>query len=166
MQQFQVPQFIEVEDKIFGPLTTKQFFYLLGGGGLTFLIWFFVNNYFFTIILAAPIIALAAALAFLKVNGRPFIDLVSNFFTYVLKPRLYLWQKSKEPNLTADELEKPARTGLIIPKANQNKLSDLAWSLDVMQNVRKKEEEKKTNQADYPYEDSMRKFQSISLKKN
>ncbi|TSC80302.1 MAG: hypothetical protein G01um101429_152 [Parcubacteria group bacterium Gr01-1014_29] len=33
MQQFQVPQFIEVEDKIFGPLTTKQFFYLLGGGG-------------------------------------------------------------------------------------------------------------------------------------
>ena len=135
MQQFQVPQFIEVEDKIFGPLTTKQFFYLLGGGGLTFLIWFWVENYFLTIILAAPIIALAAALAFLKINGRPFIDLVSNFFTYVLKPRLYLWQKSNEPKQTIEGVEKPARAGLIIPKVTQSKLNDLAWSLDVMQNI-------------------------------
>jgi hypothetical protein len=31
---YQVPQFIEIEDKIFGPLTLKQFIYLAGGVGL------------------------------------------------------------------------------------------------------------------------------------
>jgi len=35
--QYQVPQFIEIEDKIFGPLTLKQFLYLAGGGGLCLL---------------------------------------------------------------------------------------------------------------------------------
>ena len=37
--QFQVPQFIEVEDKIFGPLTFKQFVYVLGGAGACYLLW-------------------------------------------------------------------------------------------------------------------------------
>ena len=37
--RFQVPQFIDIEDKIFGPLTFKQFVYLAGGGGLAFLIY-------------------------------------------------------------------------------------------------------------------------------
>lgn len=135
MQQFQVPQFIEVEDKIFGPLTTKQFFYLLGGGGLTFLIWFFLDNYFFTLILAAPIIALSVALAFMKINGRPFIDLLSNSVVYILKPRLYLWQKSKKEKQALPENDKPARTGLVVPKITKSKLNDLAWSLDVMRNI-------------------------------
>ena len=142
MQQFQVPQFIEVEDKIFGPLTTKQFFYLLGGGGLTFLIWFFLNNYnyFFTVLLAAPIIALSAALAFIKVNGRPFIDLLSHSVTYLFKPRIYLWKKSEAKKQKAEQGDSLMRTGLIIPKVTKSKLNDLAWSLDVMQNIRDKEE--------------------------
>ena len=32
---FSVPQFIDVEDKIIGPLTLKQFIYLAGGAGLS-----------------------------------------------------------------------------------------------------------------------------------
>ncbi len=142
MQQFQVPQFIEVEDKIFGPLTTKQFFYLLGGGGLTFLIWFFLENYFFTLLLAAPVIALSAALAFLKVNGRPFIDLVSHSAAYLLKPRIYLWKKTQAEKQKGKQNDNLIRTGLIVPKITTSKLNDLAWSLDVMQNIRDKEEQK------------------------
>lgn len=142
MQQFQVPQFIEVEDKIFGPLTTKQFFYLLGGGGLTFLIWLFVQNTFIATILSAPIVALAAALAFLQINGRPFIDLVANSVLYIIKPRLYLWRKSQKEKAEV-EAEKQIRAGLIIPKASQSKLNDLAWSLDVMTHIQRKEEKSK-----------------------
>ncbi|TSC73470.1 MAG: hypothetical protein G01um101470_76 [Parcubacteria group bacterium Gr01-1014_70] len=165
MQQFQVPQFIEVEDKIFGPLTTKQFFYLLGGGGLTFLIWFFVENYFITGLLAAPIIALAAALAFIKVNGRPFIDLLSNAVLYITKPRLYLWQKSKKPAPQARISDTKVRTGLIVPKVTQSKLSDLTWSLEIMQNVsRKKEEEDSPQRAQTREQDILGKFQNITIK--
>ena len=36
--QFQVPQFIEIEDKIIGPFTVKQFIYLVGGAGMDFII--------------------------------------------------------------------------------------------------------------------------------
>lgn len=166
MQQFQVPQFIEVEDKIFGPLTTKQFFYLLGGGGISFLVWFFIENRILSIILATPFVGLAAALAFMKVNGRPFIDVLANSFTYIRKPRLYLWQKSKElkPMNTTDFSPSSVRAGLIIPKVTQSKLNDLAWSLDIMRNVRK-EEEKKQLPPQRKQQDILEKFQSIQFGK-
>ena len=38
--RFEVPQFIEIEDKIFGPFTWKQFVYLAGGVGLAAVIFF------------------------------------------------------------------------------------------------------------------------------
>jgi len=134
MQQFQVPQFIDVEDKIFGPLTTKQFFYLLGGGGLSFLFWFFFKFYIF-IVLAAPVVALAVSLAFLKVNGRPFIDLVANYLSYVTKPRLFLWKKSKK-KLTASEVGAHINNTQV-PKVTKNKLNDLAWSLGINKSIKR-----------------------------
>jgi hypothetical protein len=71
--QFQVPQFIEVEDRIFGPLTFKQFVYLAGGLGAGYLLYRVLP-----FIVAAPlimaIVGFAAALAFIKFNGRPFIS--------------------------------------------------------------------------------------------
>jgi len=54
--RFQVPQFIEVEDKIFGPLTLKQFIYLAGAGGVVFVLWR-VFPIFVAIIIAAPPLA-------------------------------------------------------------------------------------------------------------
>ena len=59
--QFQVPQFIEIEDKIFGPLTAKQFFYILGGGAIIFLLYVFFE-FWLLIVLGAPVVALAGAL--------------------------------------------------------------------------------------------------------
>jgi hypothetical protein len=58
MKQFHVPQFIEVEDKIFGPLTLKQFLYVIGGAGIVFIMYAFLRNFlpFFLILLfAAPL---------------------------------------------------------------------------------------------------------------
>ena len=133
MQQFQVPQFIEVEDKIFGPLTTKQFFYLLGGGGLCFLLWFTFKS-FLAIFLIIPIAALALALAFLKINGRPFIYVMASFISYSLAPKRFLWQKVKKPITRAVEPGKPTPS---MPKLTENKLSDLAWALDITEKVKR-----------------------------
>ena len=41
--QFNVPQFIDIEDKIIGPLTLKQFLFLVAGAGLLFVLWLFLN---------------------------------------------------------------------------------------------------------------------------
>lgn len=90
--QFQVPQFIDIEDKIIGPLTLKQFLYMAGGLMILAFLWLYLKLGLF-IIVAIPIVLLSLALAFYKINGRPFIYFLGAFITYLTKPRLYLWKK-------------------------------------------------------------------------
>ena len=77
--EYQVPQFIEVEDKIIGPLTLKQFIYVAGAGGLC-VVFFVYLPIIIALLLSAPVAALAAALAFYKVNGKPFIEVLEAGF--------------------------------------------------------------------------------------
>lgn len=130
--RFQVPQFIEVESKIIGPFTLKQFFYLAGGGGMVFLLKAFLPFFLF-VILALPVAAIALALAFYKVNNQPFIKFLENAFKHMIGTKLYLWKKT-EPEKQKDLKEaKQAQTQpqLYVPKLTQNRLNDLAWSLDI-----------------------------------
>lgn len=93
--QFNVPQFIEIEDKIIGPLTLKQFFYLTAGAVLVILMWYFLKFWLF-LILALPIAALSTALAFVKINGRPFVLFLASMLGYFMKPKIYVWKKKNE----------------------------------------------------------------------
>jgi hypothetical protein len=93
--QFKVPQFIEIEDKIIGPLTLKQFLYLLAGAGLLFILWFFLTLGAFLLV-AIPVGLISLALAFYKPQGRPFISLIGSLISYLSKPRLYLWRKEEK----------------------------------------------------------------------
>ena len=43
LMRFSVPQFIDVEDKIFGPLTLKQGIYRVGAVGAAYLIYCFFD---------------------------------------------------------------------------------------------------------------------------
>jgi hypothetical protein len=93
--RFKVPQFIDVEDKLFGNLTLKQFIYLAGGGGLAYLSFRFIPG-FLAIIIGAALALFGVALAFYKMNDRPFILTLEAMFKYIIKPRLYLWKKKEE----------------------------------------------------------------------
>ena len=128
--QYQVPQFIDVEDKIFGPLTIRQFFYLLGGAAFIFILYAFVQLWA-VIILGVPIAAFSLALAFLKIDGIPFIKVVSNAFNFTTGKRLYLWKKSPPSSARAPEGAAPKTPSAPAPKLSERKLQDLAWSLDV-----------------------------------
>lgn len=132
--RFQVPQFTEVEDKIFGPLTFKQFVYLVGGaGGLVLL--YFLLPLFLAIIVGIPVAALALALAFYKVNNQPFIKIVQNALVYFSSSKLFLWQK-REPKKKAEQPEEKAKESpLYSPKLTKGKLNDLAWSLDIKEKL-------------------------------
>ncbi len=131
--EYQVPQFIEVEDKIFGPLTLKQFIYLAGGAGLCVVLLLYLP-FFFGVLLAIPVAALSLALAFYKINGKSFVEMMEYGFNYLIGKRLYLWKKVKEPVVPAAT---PAETlggaPAIAPKEglSRRKLEDLAWALDV-----------------------------------
>lgn len=130
MAQYQVPQFIEIEDKIFGPLTLKQFIYLAGGAGIM-LVFFSLLPLWLMVILSIPVAAFSIALAFYQVNGRPFIHVLENAFTYTLGTKLYLWmqRESKNQGTTMPVAEKPS--ALAVPKLSQSRLRDLSWSLNI-----------------------------------
>lgn len=133
--QFQVPQFIEVEDKIIGPFTFKQFVFMAGGAGMAYVLWRLLP-FFISVPLIAGVIALAAALAFFQVNGRPFILALENGFYYFLHPKLYLWNNATKTKAAAREVQAVKQTNdVYIPKLTDSRLHELAWSLDIKERV-------------------------------
>lgn len=137
MQRFQVPQFIEVEDKLFGPLTLKQFIYILGGAAITFLLWVSLPI-FLTVILGAPVMAFSLGLAFFKINGDPLISVLSHGLQYFSRARLYLWRQERKRKHPKKELAvgQTDKNHFLLPKTKQGSLADLAWSLDVQKNIK------------------------------
>lgn len=91
--RFEVPQFIEIEDKIFGPFTWKQFIYLAGGVGFAVVLLLTTNILIF-IFVGLPIGGLALALAFYQVNNRSFAGFLESIVKYFTNAKLYLWKKS------------------------------------------------------------------------
>lgn len=128
--EYQVPQFIEVEDKIFGPLTLKQFIFLAGGIGLSVVLVLYLPT-LLGILLAIPVMALSSALAFYKLNNKDFTDILGAGLSFYTKDRLYLWKKEpkKESSMPAPApAAPPAREKLGL---DSGKLKELAWSLDI-----------------------------------
>lgn len=134
--RFQIPQFIDVEDKIFGPFTLKQFIYLAGGASASVVCVIFLGM-FFGLLIASPIVILALALAFYKVNNRPFVFVMESAFRYFMKDKLYIWQK-KEEKESEEKTGDKKYSSLVVPNLSQSKLKDMNWELD----VKKKEDEK------------------------
>ncbi len=100
MNQFVVPQFIDVEDKIFGPITTRQFVILLSAS-LTLFIAFKLADTMLFIFLLALIGGSALVLAFVKINGQPFHYFILNIFQTIHRPSRRIWRKE----YTKTELE-------------------------------------------------------------
>ena len=92
--RFEVPQFIEIEDKIFGPLTWRQFLYLGGGVGAA-VVMFLRLPFVLFVVLGVPLAMLAVALAFYPVNSRPFSYFLEAVMSYLSGHRLYLWRKEE-----------------------------------------------------------------------
>jgi hypothetical protein len=142
MRQYQVPQFITVEDKILGPLTLKQSSFLGVAAVLIFLARIFFQPAVFWPI-AIIVGGFAAGLAFLKINGQPFWMVAKNALMYFIKPRVYIWKQIK-PEKTLKKPEEVMAEAKItsIPKISESKLSDLAWSLDIKQELEQTREDK------------------------
>ncbi len=133
--QFQVPQFIEVEDKIFGPFTFKQFVYIAGGLGLSYLVWRLLPH-----LIAAPLLigvmGFAVALAFMQYNGRPFMIALETSFFYLVHTKLYLWNNKTKKRMN-DSRQNPTlpQENLYVPKLSDSRLHELAWSLDIKERI-------------------------------
>jgi len=110
MQQFVVPQFIDVEDKIFGPITVRQFLILLAAGLLIFISYKLADFTLF-VILTILFGGTAMIFGFVRINGQNFHYVILNIIQTLRHPALRIWRKdySKKElnylrNLEPDEI--------------------------------------------------------------
>jgi hypothetical protein len=132
--QFKVPQFIDVEDKLFGPFSFRQFAYILGGAGISFVIYKLLPLWI-GIFLIVPVIGLSGLLVFYKINEKPFIFYLQAGINYLVSKKLFIWkQRLVKPE---DKEEEPAAVPMVsvIPMTTESKLKDLSWNLDVKDNL-------------------------------
>jgi len=102
--RFTVPQFIEHEVKIIGPLTFKQFFFFFLAGGACFILYFLLPFSYF-IITALLFGGGAIVLAFLKIGGRPLPTILGNFLKFSMSPKIFIWRKVETPIMVFKKAE-------------------------------------------------------------
>lgn len=128
--QFIVPQFIDVETKIIGPISVRQFIILLICGGIIFLLykvfsfWIFATG-------SVGVLALGSLIAFVKINSQPFHLFLLNFIQTLKRPALRVWWREfvifKEKQKKTKEV--PA---VFIPKheVSSSRLSEISLIVD------------------------------------
>lgn len=112
---FTVPQFIEEETKLIGPLSFRQIIFIGIAIGISVIAYFSVSNFFIFILISAISIGTGTILALLKINRTPLPILIKNFFLFSFKPKIYLWQKSKEQQVSPIKKE-PIKTDILKEK--------------------------------------------------
>jgi hypothetical protein len=103
--RYVVPQFIDVEDKIIGPLTTRQFLIMLV---VTFVMFieYKLSDFGLFLLLGIPTFVIGGIFAFFRVNGQPFHFFLLNMVQTLKRPSKRIWDKE----LTDSELLEYVRT--------------------------------------------------------
>lgn len=107
--QFQVPQFIDTEDKIVGPLSLRQFAFIAVGAILSAILYFVAEPWLWALG-SIFILGAAIALAFVKIEGRPFMNVLIAAFNFYWKPQTYIWQ-AEHPKARVSEEKVKAEAG-------------------------------------------------------
>lgn len=132
--QFSVPQFIEVEDKIFGPFTFKQFIFIVGGAGLSYFVYSLLPQKI-ALVAMLPVMGFALALAFYKINDRPFLNILESAFYYTIRGKLFLWKHTDKVKEVAKDNGENKEKEAELPSLSESKLKDISWSLDINEYV-------------------------------
>src|ERR1019366_7244744 len=120
--QFKVPQFLEIEDKIFGPFTFKEFAYLAGGAGMCFVFYKWLG----LLAGAIPILIMAGislTLTFYHPNNKPLIFTLESGFKFFTKDKLYIWKKSVVKKKVAGQSTENEGDGTKILSRDEARLS-------------------------------------------
>ena len=145
MDQFVVPQFIDAEDKILGPLTARQFIIVMFMMLLEFA-FFKLLSFTYFLMLGIPVFIIAIIFAFAKINGMPFHYFLLNLIQTIKKPHLRVWYKEH----TTSELKafinvkKPTLPSKPFRKApmSSSRLQELTLIVDTGGIYKPEEEEK------------------------
>lgn len=137
--QFAVPQFTDVEDKLIGPLTLKQFLMLLFTGGVVLMFWALFKLSIIFFLFALPVALLGILITFAKFNGRPFFSYLFPVINYLSVPKSLIYKregivvnlsKTAQPKKAGKQEAIKERLG---GEAAASRLKKLAYLLDTKQ---------------------------------
>ncbi len=145
--QFRIPQFLDIEDKVFGPFTFKQFGYLLGAIAFAYIFWKLIPNAIISILFILIFSGTFLALAFVKINTRPFADVLESAYKFILGNKTFVWEKQQEVKkeevssevLRQNEINKKKEDDEIQAKIiTPDKIKELAGKLDILEEKEEK----------------------------
>jgi len=134
MQQVVVPQFLDVEDKIIGPVTVRQFIEMVIGAIFIAILYRLLYLPYF-LASAFVVFIIIMIIAFAKINGQVFHIFMLNFFQTMINPKLKIWRKKATLKEIRDDLAKPKEDVLRSVKMSRrpvssSRLSEIALIID------------------------------------
>jgi hypothetical protein len=127
--QFVVPQFIEVEAKIIGPISARQFIILLVALGVNFLWYKLFPVYIFLPGIILTCMA-ACVLAFAKINGQAMHYVLLNLIQTLRRPRLRIWARTEYVEREEDD-DEPERAPVVLkPHVSASRLAAMSLMVD------------------------------------
>lgn len=130
MALFNIPQFLDTEDKVVGPFTAKQLGWMAAASVTLFLLYLLLSKTAM-IILAIPVLAIFGGLAFYKPEGRPLIAYASSIVFYFMHPKMYMWKRLPDEKVSVRK-SPPKKTGEAPEKKNltEDKIKEISQLLD------------------------------------
>ncbi len=136
--EFRVPQFIEHDPKMLGPLTLKQsiFVGIAFGGALVLYPLLAKNNFFIYVLLCAAMFGIAIALAFIKIEGQNVPVVGKNFANFSVNAKMFIWKRKESPVfLSIKNGHSMEKTDVLGKKSNlkmtqQGKMEELIKKID------------------------------------
>jgi len=126
---FNVPQFINIEDKIVGPLTAKQLGWLAAAGVILFVLFNFLDTSAF--IIACVIVGtIFGALAFYRPYNQSLINFIGSSISFVIRPRLYVWKRLGENQKTVKKIIRNSDPVVEKKTLDNQKISDISKRLN------------------------------------
>lgn len=115
LMQYPVPQFTDVEDKIIGMLTIRQFG-IVFAAGVVILLVFMVTKSIMGVIIAFLLIGVPAlGVAFAQVNGRPMYKMFPYLYKFFTAPKILVFHKEAR-NFSALQQVKDAEVAAPVEK--------------------------------------------------
>ncbi|HBI17294.1 MAG: hypothetical protein UR60_C0012G0004 [Candidatus Moranbacteria bacterium GW2011_GWF2_34_56] len=140
---YNVPQFIDIEDKIVGPLTAKQLLWLFGLAAILFLGWVSIENKVYFFIAAIPVSVLFLALAFYRPYGSPLSKFIGSMFFFFVRPKIYVWKRNErsgdEKRIYKKEVKKRIDSKRVLKQAEIYDISKILDSEpEILKDINKK----------------------------
>lgn len=130
MPQYKVPQNLDMQDRIVGPLTMYQFLYLVIGFMVVYAI-FRSGSILLFILVGLPIALLALALAFIKINDQPFLKFLLSLLGFLIKPKISIWHHGQGVARVEFNAQNPTENKKVSRKPlDREQLANIAARID------------------------------------